>query len=61
VILAPDAWEDWLFAPADVALPLLEAANEPELVYYPVPKAVGSPKNDGPELVEPIVDLLRGS
>lgn len=54
VILAPDAWEDWLFAPADVALPLLEAANEPELVYYPVPRAVGSPKNNAPELVEPL-------
>ncbi|QWT21442.1 SOS response-associated peptidase [Bacillus sp. NP157] len=55
VILAPDAWEDWLFAPADVALPLLEAATEPELVYYPVPKAVGSPKNDTETLVQPLL------
>ncbi|WP_256452097.1 SOS response-associated peptidase [Luteibacter aegosomatissinici] len=54
VILAPDAWEDWLFAPADVAMTLLEAANEPDLVYYPVTKAVGSPKNDTPDLVEPL-------
>jgi putative SOS response-associated peptidase YedK len=55
VILAPSAWEDWLFAPPARALALLDAANEPDLVYYPVTKAVGSPKNDGPELVEPIV------
>lgn len=54
VILAPDAWEDWLFAPADVALPLLEAAREPDLVYYPVTKAVGSPRNNTPELVQPL-------
>jgi len=54
VILAPDAWEDWLFADVDKAVGVLDAANEPDLVYYPVTKAVGSPKNDGPELVEPI-------
>jgi len=33
---------------------ILEAAQEPRLAYYPVPKAVGSPKNDAPNLVEPI-------
>jgi hypothetical protein len=27
-------------------------AQEPRLAYYPVSKAVGSPKNDSPELVE---------
>jgi putative SOS response-associated peptidase YedK len=54
VILAPDAWEDWLFATPEKAVALLEAANEPELVYYPVTKSVSSPKNNGPELVEPI-------
>jgi putative SOS response-associated peptidase YedK len=54
VILAPETWEDWLFAAPDKAVALLEAANEPDLVCYPVTKAVSSPKNDGPELVEPI-------
>jgi putative SOS response-associated peptidase YedK len=54
VILSPDAWEEWLLGTAEQAVALLEAANEPDLVYYPVTKAVSSPKNNGPELVEPI-------
>jgi putative SOS response-associated peptidase YedK len=54
VMLAPDAWEDWLFAPAELALEALAQAAEPDLVFHPVSKAVGSPKNDGPDLVEPI-------
>jgi putative SOS response-associated peptidase YedK len=54
VILAPDAWEEWLFGEPGKAVELLEAANEPDLVYYPVTKSVSSPKNNGPELVEPI-------
>ena|ERR1700754_2614861 len=54
VILAPDTWEDWLFAEPGKAVALLEAANEPDLVTFPVSKSVSSPKNDGPELVEPI-------
>jgi putative SOS response-associated peptidase YedK len=54
VILAPASWEDWLFADVDKAVAMLDAANEPDLLYYPVTKAVSSPKNNGPELVEPI-------
>jgi putative SOS response-associated peptidase YedK len=53
-MLTPDAWEDWLFAPAELALEALAQAAEPDLVFHPVGKAVGSPKNDGPDLVEPI-------
>ena len=37
-----DVRNDWLHA------------KEPKLIYQPVPKTVGSPKNDSPELVEPI-------
>ena len=51
VILDEGAWGSWLTGePADAA-DILKAAQEPRLTYYPVPKAVGSPKNDGPELV----------
>ncbi|WP_036112924.1 MULTISPECIES: SOS response-associated peptidase [Luteibacter] len=55
VMLAPEAWEDWLFAPVEPALEALASAAGPDLVFHPVGKRVGSPKNDGPELVEPIV------
>ncbi|MGE7137961.1 SOS response-associated peptidase [Luteibacter sp. NPDC031894] len=53
VILPPDLWEVWAEgAPAD-AQAVLTTAPEADLVYHPVPKAVGSPRNKGPELVEP--------
>lgn len=38
----------------DEASAILEAGPEAELLYHPVTKAVGSPTNKGPELVEPI-------
>jgi putative SOS response-associated peptidase YedK len=55
VILPPDLWPVWLRGTPDEASATLVAAPEAELVYYPVLKAVGSPRNKGPELVEPIV------
>jgi putative SOS response-associated peptidase YedK len=54
VILAEGAWEPWLTGESADALDILKAAREPRLTYYPVPKAVGSPKNDSPDLVAPI-------
>ena len=54
VILEPDAWDAWLHAEPDQAAAILSSTKEPALAYYPVPKAVGSPKNDTPDLVEPI-------
>jgi putative SOS response-associated peptidase YedK len=54
VILQPDSWVDWLTEGPDVALDILAKAPEAELAYYPVPRAVGSVKNKGPELVERI-------
>lgn len=54
VILGPDVWNDWLHAEPDQAADLLTSAKEPMLAYHPVPKAVGSPKNDTPELVQAI-------
>jgi putative SOS response-associated peptidase YedK len=54
VTLGEGAWDAWLTGePAD-ALDILKAAQAPRLTYYPVPKAVGSPKNDAPELVRPV-------
>lgn len=54
VILPPDTWADWLGEGADVASDILSNAPEAELAYYPVSRAVGSPRNKGPELLEPI-------
>lgn len=54
VIVPPDIIEAWLTAPAADALQLLASVPEAPLQYYPVPKAVGSPRNKGPELVESI-------
>jgi putative SOS response-associated peptidase YedK len=58
VILEEDAWESWLTGEPGAATDLLKSAQEPRLIFYPVPKAVGSTKNDAPNLVEP-VDLDR--
>ncbi|SEO76111.1 Putative SOS response-associated peptidase YedK [Luteibacter sp. UNC138MFCol5.1] len=54
VILPPDLWEVWMDGSPEDASATLAAAPEADLVYYPVPKAVGSPKNKGPELVRPV-------
>jgi putative SOS response-associated peptidase YedK len=54
VILPPDLWSVWCEGSPDEASATLAKAPEAELVYHPVPKAVGSPRNKGPELVEPI-------
>ncbi|NID06825.1 SOS response-associated peptidase [Luteibacter jiangsuensis] len=54
VILPPDLWAIWCEAPPADAEGVLAAVPEADLVYHPVPKAVGSPKNDGPKLVESI-------
>ena len=54
VVLPPQSWLDWLIEDADVALQILAEASEVPLTYYPVSKAVGSPRNKGPELVAPV-------
>ena len=56
VILPPDLWEVWMDGAPEDASATLAQAPEAHLVYYPVPKAVGSPKNNGPELVQPTSD-----
>jgi putative SOS response-associated peptidase YedK len=51
--LAANDWDAWLGENIDAARELLDRIKEPTLAYYPVPKAVGSPRNDRPELVMP--------
>lgn len=56
-ILPPEDYDAWLSAetaPAD-AKALLKP-YEGEMTAYPVDKAVGSPKNDRPELIEPLAE-----
>lgn len=54
VILEESAWTRWLTGDAVDASNVLKTVSEPQLVYHPVPKAVGSPKNDAPDLVRPL-------
>lgn len=54
VIVPPESIHAWLTAPPADALQLLKSAAEAPLQYHAVPKAVGSPRNTGRELVEPI-------
>lgn len=55
VILPPDLWAVWVQGTPDEASATLVAAPEAELVYHPVTKAVGSPRNNRPESVEPLM------
>ena len=57
VILPPASWQEWLNDEPDVAVDLLKHAPEAKLTYHPVTKAVGSPRNKRPEMVQP-VELL---
>ena len=54
VILPPESWQEWLLDEPGVAADVLHHAPEAKLTYYPVTKAVGSPKNKGPEMVQPV-------
>lgn len=56
VILPPNSWADWLNGDPQVARETLAQAigNDAALTYYPVTKAVGNPRNRGPELVQPV-------
>jgi putative SOS response-associated peptidase YedK len=54
VILPPDLWAVWVDGMPDEAASVLDVVPEADLVYHPVPRAVGSPRNKGPELVKPI-------
>jgi putative SOS response-associated peptidase YedK len=53
VILPAAALEPWLDGSAADASTVLEELPEADLAYYPVSRAVGSPRNQGRELVTP--------
>mgnify|MGYP006299080001 CR=1 FL=1 len=56
VILEPDAWDAWLdpgMEDAAMLDALLVPASNDVLEIYPVSRAVSSPRNNGPELIEP--------
>jgi len=54
VIIPADLMSVWMTGTPEDAVGVLAAVPEAALSYYPVSKAVGSPRNKGPELVEPI-------
>ncbi len=57
VVLGPQAWAEWLDAPAvdaEAALALLGPAPADALVHYQVASSVNDARRDGPELVEPL-------
>ena len=54
VMLAPETWETWLTGDPVDASDIIDGVTTPALIYYPVSKAVGSPRNHGPELLEEV-------
>lgn len=54
VIVPPASWEEWLCDEPEIAVDVLRHAAHAELVYHAVAKAVGSPHNQGPVMVQPV-------
>ena len=54
VFLTPETATLWLDATVDEAQRLLETVESPELVYWPVGRAVGNVRNDDQRLCEPV-------
>ncbi|MDR1634292.1 MAG: SOS response-associated peptidase [Bifidobacteriaceae bacterium] len=61
LVVPGELWEPWLSpdlnTPAAVGA-LIEAIPDPELIPREVGRAVGSVRNNGPGLIEPVADLL---
>lgn len=60
VILPESAWRAWLdplYPDYDELRALLQPYSDTALAIYPVSRAVNSPKNDRPELLEPIGEM----
>jgi putative SOS response-associated peptidase YedK len=51
----PEHWPLWLGEVEGDAAALLRPAGEDVLRFWPIDKKVGQVRNDGPELIEPIV------
>ncbi len=58
VILAPESWNAWLGTPEERKA-LMVPFPADDMTMWPVTAAVGSVKNTGPELVEPIGAAMR--
>lgn len=54
LILPPDLARDWIESDAQQAAAIAQAAPVPELVFYPVGKAVGNVRNQGRGLVDQV-------
>ena len=54
VIISPEDYDTWLTGTPEQALALLKPYPTEAMRAYPVSAKVNSPKNDGPELVDPI-------
>jgi putative SOS response-associated peptidase YedK len=60
VILGEEDWHDWLDPnlPAESAKAMLRPCPDEWIRTYPVNRLVSYPKNDGPQLIEPLSDDL---
>lgn len=56
-MLHPDRVDDWLTGDVDDALAALTPFPSTQMTARPVGTAVGSPRNEGPELIEPIIEM----
>lgn len=54
VILPPSAIDAWLDPKCRDFGPLLQPYHDDAMAWYPVSDAVNSPRNDGPELIQPL-------
>lgn len=52
--LEPGVFADWLFGDAGRAHSIVEAAPAIAVAFHPVARAVGSPRNNFPALIEPV-------
>jgi putative SOS response-associated peptidase YedK len=57
VILERKDWPVWLGETDGDVLALLRPAGEDVLRFWPVDKKVGNVRNDGPDLIEPVVEI----
>lgn len=60
VLLPPDLWGPWCEGSASDADAVLGVVPEAALTYHAVSKAVSNPRNEGPQLIEPISLLEQG-
>jgi putative SOS response-associated peptidase YedK len=54
VLLNPSQGDDWLNLNSVMDQNSLLTLDDPNVIYFPVSKAVGSVRNDSPELIKPI-------